>query len=238
MKAGLVTLAYFEPRFIKPFLEHLPEWVENRIVLNSSRPWFGEPEEGEDKTAELAEQAGARVITGSWPNEQAQRNLGQAMHEDMDWVVVMDPDEFLDKEGWHNLREFLKTTDAEAVVVQGQYTYWKDGWVADPPKDYKMLIAARPHVHFVDKRVVGVPYVVAPVWLHHFSWARTTEEVRRKIKHYAHAQDFDTERWYREVWEKWQPGDKDVHPTTPETLHDLIPAQLPPELEALRLWPR
>lgn len=237
MKFGLSTIAYHESRFIEPFLKHIPEWVEDRIVLNSTTPWMGEPEEVRDETAKLAKLTGARVIRNRWTTEQDQRNSGQFFHEDKDWVIVMDPDEFLSNEDWKKLKGFLETTDADAVVVEGQYTYWKDGWVADPPKDYQMLIAVRPQVKFVDKRVVGTNYVVAPIWLHHFSWARTDEEVWRKISHYAHAKDFDTNRWFNEVWKKWKPGMQDVHPTTPETLHDFKKAQLPPELERLGLFP-
>jgi predicted transcriptional regulator YdeE len=68
------------------------------------------------------------------------------------------------------------------------------------------------------------------------SWVKTDEEVWNKISHYAHAEDFDIKAWYENVWLKWKPGMQDVHPTTPETLHNLIPAKLPPELEKLNLW--
>lgn len=236
MKYGLSTVAYWEPRFITPFLKHIPEWIDEIVVLNSSKPWMGEHIPN-DPTAELAEPY-STVIQTYWPTEQDQRNTGQMVHEDKDWVIVLDPDEFLDNEGWESLKQFLETTDADAVVVEGQNTYWKNGFVADPARDYQMLIAARPHVQFVDKRVVGTSYAVAPVWLHHFSWAKTDEEVWRKISHYAHANDFDIEDWYDNKWLKWKEGDTDVHPTTPDTLHNLIRVVLPPELDGLNLWPQ
>jgi len=232
---GLATVAYHEPRFIVPFLKHLPEWIGDVTVLNSLKPWMGEHIPG-DTTAELARPY-ARVVQGNWGTEAEQRNTGQALHADKDWVIIMDPDEFLDNEGWENLKNYLDTTEDEAVVVQGQNTYWKNGYVADPPRDYQMLIAVRPWVPFVDKRIVGIGYGTAPVWLHHFSWARTDAEVLQKITNYAHAHDFDTQKWYEEVWLKWKPGIQDVHPTTPETLHNLVRAVLPPEIEELNLWP-
>lgn len=236
MRFGSSAIAFKEERFIQPHLNHIPTWVEERIVLNSSTPWFGESEP--DDTAKLAEAVGARVVHTHWPNEEMQRNTGQALHWDRDWVITLDPDEFLSNKDWNKLKRFLEHTDADAVVCQGQYTYWKDGWVADPPKDYQMLIAVRPKIHFVDKRVVNTSFVVAPVWVHHFSWARTDREVKRKITHYAHAEDFNTKAWYNEVWKPWKPGDKDVHPTTPETLHNFKRAKLPAEIEELDLWPK
>lgn len=236
MTFGLVTLAYNEERFIRPFLEHIPEWVDERIVLVSTKPWNGVLD-ASDNTADIARSAGATVIERHWVSEEEQRNTGQALLSDCDWVIVLDPDEYLDNTGWESLKSLLIHPTQDAYVVEGQYTYWKNGYVANPPKDYQQLILVKPHIQFVDKRVINSSYGIAPVWLHHFSWARTDEEVWKKISHYAHANDFDIEKWYNEVWLKWKPGVKDVHPVTPETLHELIPANLPKELEKLSLWP-
>lgn len=241
MKYGSVAVAYKEGRLLPLHLQHIPKWVDRKTVLISASPWFGsvdtnyrEPE----PTMVAAESFANEAIRSVWQTEQDQRNFGQAFNQDMDWVIVLDPDEFLSDEDWKKLKKFLETTKADAVVAEGQYTYWKNGYVADPPKDYQMLIAVRPHIMFVDKRVVDSSYVAAPVWVHHMSWARTDQEIWNKISHYAHAQDFDTKKWYEEVWKKWKPGMQNVHPTTPETLHNLIPAQLPKELERLGLWPK
>jgi len=236
MTIGLITVAYREQRFIYKFLKHVPHWVDRKVVLLSQKPWFGEPVK-DDGTLGSATAAGGIPIFNTWATEHDQRNTGVSLLEDCDWVIVLDPDEFLSNEDWDKLKDFLRTTNADAVVCEGQYTYWKKGWVADPPKDYQMLIAVRPHVKFVDKRVVNTSYAVAPVWVHHFSWARTNKEVWNKISHYAHAQDFDIKQWYEKVWKRWKPGKMDVHPTTPETLHDFKEAELPDELEELELWP-
>ena len=235
MKFGSVCVAYKEERFVEKHLWHLPDWIDEKILLSSTIPWNGENVDF-DNTAKLAKPY-ATVVENYWKTEADQRNTGQALLSGMDWVIVMDPDEFLDDEGWANLKQYLETTTDEAVVVQGQNTYWKNGYVADPPRDYQMLIAVRPWVPFVDKRIIAGPYGTAPVWLHHFSWARTDEEIWNKISHYAHAHDFDIDHWYNNVWLKWKEGDQDVHPVTPDTLHDLIRVVLPPELEQLNLWP-
>lgn len=233
MTYGSVCVAYKEERLIAKHLQHIPSWVESRLVLHSTIPWFGENVDFDD-TPRLAEPH-AQVISNYWKTEEEQRNTGQAMHSDKDWIIVLDPDEFLSNEDWDKLKDFLETTDADAVICEGQSTYWKNGYVADPPNDYQMLIAVKPHVKFIDKRVVGTRYVTAPVWVHHFSWAKTDEEVWNKISHYAHANDFDIFDWYENVWKANKM--EDVHPVTPNTLHKLIPAVLPKELEELELWP-
>lgn len=237
MRCGLVTICYNEERFIKPFLEHIPKWVDEVTVLVSTKPWNGEHKK-QDDTANIARGMGVNVVEKHWTSETDQRNTGQLLHQDKDWVIILDPDEFLDDENWGNLKKYLEASKADAAIVEGQRTYWKNGWMADPPRDYPMLIAARPSVKFVDKRVIGASYEVAPVWLDHLSWARTNDEVWSKISHYAHATDFNIEEWYKNVWLKWQPGDEDVHPVTPSTLHRFMKAELPPELERLDLWPK
>jgi hypothetical protein len=238
MKTAVVSIALNEARFIKPFLDHIPDWVTTKCVLVSEKPWFGDQNVYRDDTFEIAEEAGAMAIKRPWTSEEEQRNFGQDLFGDYDWIIVLDPDEFLDNENWAKLYELIESKPPnDAFVVDHQLTYWKDGWVADPPRDYQQLILARPGVRFIDKRVVNSSYGTAPVFIHHFSWARTDLEVHEKISHYAHANDFDTKKWFIEVWKKWKPGMEDVHPTSPDTLHKFIKAELPSELERLDLWP-
>ena len=237
MKIATVAVAYREERLIGKHLSHIPDWVDEKLVLVSKKPWFGD-ELPDDGTAQIARDHGATVIEYEWKTEEEQRNAGQEYLSDYDWIIVLDPDEFLSTYSWDLLKHQLETTDTPALVVGGQYTMWKNGYMADPPADYQMLVAVKPEIRFIDKRVVNSPFgVVKDLWLYHFSWAKTDQEVWDKISHYAHAKDFDIKKWFNEVWLRWQPGTQDVHPTTPETLHNLIKAKLPPELDRLRLWP-
>jgi glycosyltransferase involved in cell wall biosynthesis len=236
MKVALVTIAYNEERFIKPFLTHIPDWVQERIVLISSTPWHGEPEKS-DKTRQIAESFGAHVIVNNWPDEALQRNTGSAIAEEYDWIITLDPDEFLDNDGWEKLKTFIESATGDAYVCEGQHTYWKNGFIADPPESHRQIILIKPYVKFADKRSIDRPFDHAPVWVHHFSWARTDKEVWRKISHYAHAVDFDIKNWYENVWLNWKEGQGNVHPTTDGALLNIIRTKLPKELEDLRLWP-
>lgn len=234
MKIGLTSIMYNEERFVKPFLKHIPDWVDEKLVLVSTKPWFGQ-EDRQDSTAEIARQMGATVMEYPWDSEEQQRNTGQNYFEECDWVIILDPDEYLSSKNWEYLREYLEDTEADAAIVDHQRVFWKDKEVF-PHTDYQQLIAARPQVRFTDKRVIDRSYDIAPVELLHFSWVRTDEEILSKIKHYAHANDFNTDKWYKDVW--LTERDYDLHPTTPETLHGLIDANLPPEIEELNLWPQ
>lgn len=231
MKVGLITLAYNEERFIKPFLQHIPDWVDPVIVLVSTRPWQGEYELP-DKTDEIAREMGATVIMNAWPNEAEQRNTGMDLCGDCDWVIVMDPDEFLDNDGWNCIKGVISEEDA--LVVAHQRVFYKDKEVY-PHTDYQQIILVRPHVRFPHARNVDRGYGTLPVELYHFSWARTDKEVWSKISHYTHANEMDIKTWYKDIWLAGKTTD--LHPMTPEALKALIPAKLPPELEKLNLWP-
>lgn len=234
MKVALVTIAFNEQRFIKPFLQHIPDWVDEIFVLVSTKPWHGE-DEPQDKTAQIAREMGATVIENYWYTEAEQRNTGQALCADFDWVIILDPDEFLDNIGWQKLELSCEFNRDEAYTVSNQRVFYKDKEVY-PHNDYKQIIQVKPHVRFTFARNVDCYFESLPIELFHFSWARTDEEVWRKISHYTHAKDMNIEKWYKEVWLGNQTTN--LHPNTPSTLKALIPAKLPPELERLNLWPK
>ncbi len=238
MRVGLVTICYNEQRFIRPFLQHIPYWVDETLVLVSTKPWQG-PLDPLDQTADIAESMGVTVIKGEWPTEHEQRMVGQQYFSDFDWVIILDPDEFLTKSGWQSLKQFINEEEslfADAYVAWQQNTYWKRGYRIAPREDYKQIILVKPHVKFVDKRVVNAGYGAVPLRLHHMSWARTDAEVKSKITHYAHAHELDPS-WYDRVWQQWRPAMRDLHPLSPPALRQAVPAQLPTDLQKLNLWP-
>lgn len=234
MRLACVSLAYKEERFLPKFIQVMQDRVEEILVLNSTRPWNGDFNET-DNSAAIAASLGATVIVHDWPNEADQRNSGQEYLSGYDWIIVLDPDEFMLDADWDNLVRHLEDAPMEAYVTGIQYTYWKTGYVIEPPEDYKQIIAVRPSVRFTDKRVVDTAWGYAPVQLHHMSWARTDEEVWRKINSYGHATEFDTLQWFSEVWQSERLTN--LHPLTPESLKKAIKVELPEELRSLDLWP-
>jgi glycosyltransferase involved in cell wall biosynthesis len=234
MKLSCVTIAYKEERFMPKFIQSMQDRVDEIVVLNSIKPWNGDPDEV-DNTGSIARSLGATVINYDWKTEQDQRNAGQQYCMDSDWIIVLDPDEYILDADWTSLVAFLETAELDAYVPFMQHTYWKTGFVIDPPEDYKQIIAVRPHVRFVDKRVVDSPWYYAPIELHHMSWARSDEECLKKISTYAHAKEFDTLKWFSEVWQSDQT--ENLHPLTPDSLKKAVRVQLPEELERLNLWP-
>src|SRR5208283_1119069 len=64
----------------------------------------------------------------------------------------------------------------------------------------------------------------------HFSWVRSEEQMMRKLRSWGHSRDFETDRYYREVWLRaatdWTTL-RDFHPMTPPTWPRLRPVALP-----------
>lgn len=233
MTLGCVSIAYKEERFIPKFIQAMQDRVDEILILNSIVPWNGDFEN--DDTANIAESLGASVIRYDWKSEEEQRNAGQEYFGDKDWIIIMDPDEYFVKEEWKKLINFLEDAPLDAYVTGAQNTYWKSGFIIDPQEDYKQIVAVRPNVRFIDKRVVDSQWDYAPTTLDHFSWARTDEECWRKINSYAHAKEFDTLKWFSEVWQSDRV--ENLHPLTPPSLEKAIRCILPTELEELSLWP-
>src|ERR1039458_3916755 len=178
MKVGTVAVAYNEERFIGPHLNHIP--LGDKLVLVSSKPWHGEPDPP-DATEAIARER-AVTIVHDWADEAEQRNTGQAHYCDFDWVLHLDPDEFLTASNWKRLLHELETAEGDAYTVERQYTYWRSGYVVRPAEPYRQLVAVRPSVKFGTCRDTDVgawwQLPSLPVELHHFSWARTDAEVR------------------------------------------------------------
>lgn len=233
MRLAIETLAFREERLIPKFIQHYQNKVEEIVVLNSTKPWQGDDDGIQDKTGTIARSLGATVIEYAWANETDQRNAGLDYLSDYDWVIVVDPDEFISDKDWDKLLVCLQTSELPAYVVKHQRVFYKNKEVS-PHTDYQQIIAVRPNVRFIDNRVVNCGYGEAPVDLLHFSWARTNAEVLSKITHYAHANEL-IDGWYENVW--LANRKRNLHPKSPETLRALIPAKLPQEIKVLDLFP-
>jgi hypothetical protein len=63
----------------------------------------------------------------------------------------------------------------------------------------------------------------------HFSWARSDEEIRRKVSGWSHSRDFDAEAYVRDVWgraeTRWR-SYRNFHPVQPDTWPALRPVEL------------
>lgn len=235
MKVASVCCVYNESHFLAKHLNHMPDWVQEQVVLLSAKPWYGD-ELADDGSERIAKGCGATVLKFNWPDEVMQRNAGQEYLWDFDWILNLEPDEFLSDEEWQRLYEFIWSEPSLDAYVTGQRIFWGKGMESDPPEDFKPIVLTRPHVRFTEKRNVDCVWDIIPdLTLYHWAWARTDSQIWKKVSHYSHAVDFDIKAWFRDIW--LARATENVHPTTASSIPRLIPAVLPPELENLNLFP-
>ncbi len=235
MRVATVCLVYNEAHFLPKYLKHMPDWIDEKLVLISKTPWYGDELE-DDGSEALAKESGATVLKYPWANEVDQRNAGQDYLSEYDWVLNIEPDEFLSDESWDKLYNFLETATGNAYVIK-QRVFWGQGMESDPPEDFVPIVVTRPNVKFVEKRNVNSTWEYLPddITLLHFAWCRTDSQIWKKISHYSHAVDFNIKDWFRDIW--LARATENVHPTTASAIPRLIPAILPPEIEVLKPFP-
>ena len=213
-KIVIYTIAYNESEYIQLFIKQWEGLVDRIIVSVSSLPWQGDPSE-DDRTAELAKEAGAEVIVGYWKTEAEQRNYGLAYLRDYDYVITLDPDEFFTLEDRKLLIKECQTTEAKHILPKEMVTYWKTlDYIFDPKDKHEPTIAINPKLgrfreHRCPQPFIGdspflEPQKVLDITCHHLSWVKSDEKVQEKIEHFSHANDV-IPNWYEDVWLKWTP---------------------------------
>jgi hypothetical protein len=236
VKRAVLTLAFNERSLIAECCRHVADFgrssgaVKKHLVLVSKRPWHGEWQQ--DETADIARRAGACVVEGDWYSEADQRNHGLKLLKGYDLVYVLDADERMGLIAWSSLADSaFNNKDAEAFSASRCHVFWKSiNYRIVPRQPEKPVMAVRPSVRFEHARrlAYGIdPCVVDACELWHLSYVRDDVEMAKKITTFEHASEFDTARWYDEVWLKWTPEMRNLHPVVPEQFHAAVETNAP-----------
>ena len=231
MKIAAVTLAYNDESIIAGTLRCLKDFVDEHFVILSEKPYFGNSVPL-DNTRAIAESLGAHVVSGVWPLDHYQRNLGNIIAKDYDWVLTFDSDEMMTKIELTKLVSFLETAKGDCYSIKPE-VYWKTlDFRLRPIPEYEPIIAMRPYVRFPHIRNVNVPVTHYDGELHHVSWG-APKDVFKKVTNYAHASDFNGESWYKDNYLLWKEGDPVVLPTdTYSAIYYPLPDELKEYLDA------
>ncbi len=137
-------------------------------------------------------------------NDTRERNALSMQCAAGNWIVQIDADEML-----LNADEFMTWMEAAgdklagAVIMARWVNVFKqfgDKALVITPGNEGGPIATRMAGQYVNARWTRERQVASPLNLLHFSWGRTPEELRQKLRNWGHARDFDTEAFYRR-WE-------------------------------------
>lgn len=228
MKIGAVTLGFNDEKIIGGTIRNLKPFVDKHVVVISEKPYFGNETYIPDKTQEIAEDLGCQVVVGNFPLDHFQRNVGNVMCSDCDWIFTFDSDELMESSEIQRFIKQMEKTDAPAFVCDPAI-YWKTTeYRLNLPPGYQPVIATRGNVRFSYIRNISSGFTVTDCLMHHVSWC-APKDIYKKVTTYAHATDFDGKKWYEEHYKNWKPGDKVV--MTGGEICDAIYNPLPKELQ-------
>ena len=244
---------FFGEEWLEASVESIIDQVDWVVLAVSDRAWSDAPIEGDDLTQvieRLKSRFGSKILpfTGSWASQLQhvsdaldwiRRNLPKTTH-----VLYIDSDEVYTSEQAARLvgyaHDVRYTTRALAVSL---HTYFRTIYYRiDPPEPITplALFPVFPGTRFTTFRRVNIRQMHVPVWMHHFSYVRRSDErIRAKLEAFKDDEAL-IPGWYENVWLKWTPETKDFHPTRPEAYHSVVPVlpeELPPSVvEAYRRW--
>ena len=116
---SLVVIAKNEAQTIQACLESVPFVAEKLVVVDTQT---------QDETAEVAEQAGARVIKKEWMGFGPQKKwaVQQAQH---DWVLCLDADERLSEEAQQEILAKFAQLDPRTLYYFPRVSWFLGGWI-------------------------------------------------------------------------------------------------------------
>lgn len=230
MLINAVTPCYNDETTIGAVIKCLKPFVKNHFVMLSEVPYFGEGAKP-DRSEEIAEDLGAIVVKGKWALDHYQRNAGQTLSCGADWVFTFDSDELMCAEELENLIKFAEKTPFHAITNCPEVYWFDTDHVLCPKSTYSPPIMCRPNVRYPYIRNINCPFDVFEGTMHHLSWCRP-KDILKKVLNYAHATDFkDADKWYENVFCKWTEGQNALMPDN--TSFPVIYQPLPKELKDL-----
>ena len=118
MKISATIITFNEESNIKAACESVT-WADEVVVVDSNST---------DRTCELAESCGARVITNAWPGFGAQKQFAvdQAQHE---WIFSLDADERVSDELKQSIQSLRSEKDLADGYEVARRTYYQQRWI-------------------------------------------------------------------------------------------------------------
>jgi GT2 family glycosyltransferase len=245
-----VCCLYDDDSWLPAAVESVYDACASIWLLVGERPWNAAPT---DQTALLA-RVGAlpdparkiRVVRGDWPNEATQRNAGLDLVREAgaDYCFILDADEIYDPRQLRQAMALVRQNPQVDCWRASCLTYWKSyRYRIDPPEAVTAAVFVRTGAgRFVDNRTCAAAcYATLPpetLLFHHMSYARTDEQVSRKISTFGHAHEI-VPGWYENVWRRWDTNRslENLNPCWPAAYRRTVEQSyeaLPPALR--RVW--
>lgn len=225
---GAVYCVYDDDTWLKESVSSVYEACDAVYFLVGNRPWHGEWSENSATVACINAlpdpEHKIRLIRGDWKTETDQRNAGLDILSDagIGYCFVVDADEIYDPDQLRQMMLFAAEHEQVSCWHMTWDTYWKSyKYVITPREPFTPVVFVKvPAARFAEYRSVGgenhglIPPEIG--FCHHMSYARTDEQILKKITTFSHAKEVRDE-WFETVWKQWDSNHAltDLHPTHP-----------------------
>lgn len=230
-KLGAVINCLNEADLIGGCLDLLED-VE-KVVVISSKSYSGLDILEYDDSPEIARKHGAHVIFTDTHNQSEMRNLGLAylQKKGCDYNMIVDADEWWTKEALAKLRVALESGH-KGYKTKLTHMFKQPNWSVPSPGDRGTIVAMRSDQRLdPDQRrdFTEDTILVEAGPVYHFSYVRTPDRIKAKIKNFSHAHEV-IPGWFENVFLPCTETSRDVHPTSPGAWSTIVPVELPEEI--------
>jgi len=252
MKIGAIYCVYDDDEYLDISVLPIKDYLDKVLFLISDVPWNGKQSDNKctiDKVKQLCEENKKfELIQGHWENEVDQRNFGLSKFEEerIDYAAIIDSDEIYHDFQFRNMITFIKQYPKYSAFHIEWDTFWKkDYYVIRPRENFQPLVVVKVRnfqFTFIRGGITSVIRTngniikteaeyngtVIPTNIitgYHLSYARSDEYIKRKLETNSHHNEF-IDNWYENVWEKWQPIMKNLHPITPRQYNIAIKSDM------------
>ncbi len=226
---------YLDDWFLEDSVENSIDFVDKVVIARTLSPWNGKTADtsSTEKTLEtLKTKFGKKVeiYERNFENEQEQRNflMEKSKAEGYKGAFIIDADEIFLPEAFYFLYSQIKNNNP-ATIRTSYLTFIKDAsFCISPPYETNLFyVSLSRNVRFTWARDVNVTQNVVETEnpaIFHFSYLRKTdEEIRQKIENFMHNKDTDWEKWYEEVYKRFNKNLRNFHPVWPGNWKSLQP---------------
>lgn len=192
------------------------------LAFVSRTAWDGSSGEWE-RCVKVAEEHGAEVIVGDWPNEELHRQSALQAVRDKGYKYAFTPDgdEVIEPSLLQAMLRIAEGDLADRVMCHFD-TYWKSAEYVIRPREAirpLMLLNLENARHvFCREYEGGRPMVLGPEYgvVHHLSYGGPDERIKRKLSTWGHKNEV-VEGWFSRVWKAWGEDKlkRNLHPTHP-----------------------
>lgn len=244
MKIATHVLVFGQEKWVMKNIENAYPHVDKIYLSYGYYPWTynsqarGNYKNTFDLNQLLTSKYSDKVVSicGIWNTEEEQRNacVDQAIEDGMDYLIIHDADEFYFHNEFESAINEIKANPNNDYYAIAWYCFWKNfnhillDSVGNKITGYpQFAINLKRGVRFESKRRPNkkLCYTIQPekAICYHGSYVLSDEDVHKKINTWGHANDFDRERWYRDIWLAWTPEMKNLHLVSPSAWSQAAP---------------